>query len=169
MNEHNAQNGAKKGTRTNRARPYVAMVSVLDLADGDKPELVERLAGLAGDDGHEHGGRLVGHVVQGDLAGGAGGRGRLHSGCSGGCGGRGSGLRGFFAVDDRAGDLRVVHQKDQAEKDDGHAEHDDQSGGTDGDLLHRGVYQKHVSSSSQSACALRFSGLLYRRRALIWC
>ena len=72
MNEHNAQNGAKKGTRTNRARPYVAMVSVLDLADGDKPELVERLAGLAGDDGHEHGGRLVGHVVQGDLAGGAG-------------------------------------------------------------------------------------------------
>ena len=97
MNEHNAQNGAKKGTRTNRARPYVAMVSVLDLADGDEPELVERLAGLAGNDGHEHGSRLVGHVVQGDLAGGAGGRGRLHSGRSGGCGGRGSGLRGFFA------------------------------------------------------------------------
>ena len=143
MNEHNAQNGAKKGTRTNRARPYVAMVSVLDLADGDKPELVERLAGLAGDDGHEHGGRLVGHVVQGDLAGGAWGRGRLHSGRSRGRGGRGSRRRGLFA--------------------------DDQSGGTDGDLLHRGVYQKHVSSSSQSACALRFSGLLYRRRALIWC
>ena len=94
MNENNAQNGAKKGARTNRSRPYVAMVSVLDLADGDKPELVERLAGLAGDDGHEHGGRLVGHVVQGDLAGGAGGRGRLHSGRSGGCGGRGSGLFG---------------------------------------------------------------------------
>ena len=124
MNEHNAQNGAKKGTRTNRARPYVAMVSVLDLADGDKPELVERLAGLAGDDGHEHGGRLVGHVVQGDLAAGAGGRGRLHSGRSGGCGGRGSGLRGFIAVDDRAGDLRDVHQKDQAEKDDGQLETD---------------------------------------------
>ena len=69
MNEHNAQNSAKKGTRTNRARPYVAMVSVLDLADGDKPELVERLAGLAGDDGHEHGGRLVGDVVELDLTG----------------------------------------------------------------------------------------------------
>ena len=47
MNEHNAQNGAKKGTRTNRARPYVAMVSVLDLADGDEAQLVERLAEIA--------------------------------------------------------------------------------------------------------------------------
>ena len=151
MNEHNAQNSAKKGTRTNRARPYVAMVSVLDLADGDKPELVERLAGLAGDDGHEHGGGLVGDVVQRDLTGGAG-RGRVrHGGSSrrgrGSCGRRSS----ILTVDDRTGDLRDEHQKNEAEKDDGHAERNDQGGGTDGDLLHGGIDQKHSSSSSQGA------------------
>ena len=98
MNEHNAQNGAKKGTRTNRARPYVAMVSVLDLADGDKPELVERLAGLAGDDGHEHGGRLVGHVVQGDLAGGAGAGAVFTAGAAGAAAGAAAGSADFLRL-----------------------------------------------------------------------
>ena len=67
--------------------------------------------------------------------------------CPASCGRRSS----ILTVDDRTGDLRDEHQKNEAEKDDGHAEHNDQGGGTDGDLLHGGIDQKHSSSSSQGA------------------
>ena len=46
--------------------------SILDLADGDEAQLVEGLSELVGDDGHEHGGRPVGNIVELHFAGRAG-------------------------------------------------------------------------------------------------
>ena len=64
---------------------------------------------------------------------------------------RSSRLCGRFAADDGTGNLCDAHQKNEAKKDDSHAEHNDQSSSTNGDFLHGGVNQKHVSSSSQGA------------------
>ena len=48
------------------------------------------------------------------------------------------------ALHDLTRDLRHVHQQDQAEKHNGHTQDHDQRGGTDGNVDHRLIHQKHL-------------------------